>query len=184
MAGVSIKLEGIGEVDKMLRQLEDDFGHKESAKRVLVPAVREAMRPVLNAAKASAPRDTGQLAASLQIEARRPTRRDVRSKYILQSDTVIGAITTKAFPKKLKKQFYEANKNLSKEQRKKKFKEFAKSINFPYDARAIAQEFGTASQPAQPFMRPALENNAQATVNKLAEVLARRINEYRAKNTT
>ena len=184
MGGVSIKLEGIGEVDQALRQLEADFGQKESSKRVLVPAVREALRPTLSMAKTLAPKDTGALAATLQIEARRPTKRDMRSKYILQSDTVIGLITTKAFPKKLKKQFYEQNKSLYESDKKKyraKFKEYALSIGFPYDARAIAQEFGTAGKPRPGYLRPALEANAQSTVTNLGQILARRINEFRSK---
>jgi hypothetical protein len=63
-----------------------------------------------------------------------------------------------------------------------KFKEFAESINFPYDARAIAQEFGSAHNGAQPFMRPALETNATAVANKLGEIIGRRVEQFRAKN--
>jgi hypothetical protein len=51
------------------------------------------------------------------------------------------------------------------------------------DARAIAQEFGTARHPAQPYLRTALEANAQSTVSRLAQILARRISAFRAKNT-
>lgn len=154
--GVTIKLEGIGEVDKALKQLEEDFGAKTAQAKVLVPAVREAMRPVLLAARENAPKDTGDLTRSLIVEARRPTKRDRRSKYITQTDTVIAAVTT-ASGKKLAK------------------------MGIKSDARAIAQEFGTAHNPAQPYLRPALESNAQNTVNRLSEILARRINQYRAK---
>ena len=153
--GVTIKLEGIGEVDKALKQLEEDFGAKTAQAKVLVPAVREAMRPVLLAARENAPKDTGDLTRSLIVEARRPTKRDRRSKYITQTDTVIAAVTT-ASGKKLAK------------------------MGIKSDARAIAQEFGTAHNPAQPYLRPALESNAQNTVNRLSEILARRINQYRA----
>lgn len=155
--GVTIKLEGIGEVDKALKQLEEDFGAKTAQAKVLVPAVREAMRPVLLAARENAPKDTGDLTRSLIVEARRPTKRDRRSKYITQTDTVIAAVTT-ASGKKLAK------------------------MGIKSDARAIAQEFGTAKQPGgKPYLRPALESNAQNTVNRLSEILARRINQYRAK---
>lgn len=154
--GVTIKLEGIGEVDKALKQLEEDFGAKTAQAKVLVPAVREAMRPVLMAAKQNAPEDTGDLVRSLLIEARRPTKRDRRSKYVTQTDTVIAAVTT-ASGKKLAK------------------------MGIKSDARAIAQEFGTARHPAQPYLRPALEANAQNTVSRLAEILTRRIQQYRAK---
>jgi hypothetical protein len=52
---------------------------------------------------------------------------------------------------------------------------------FKSDARAVAQEFGTSNVPAQPYLRPALESNAQSTVNRLATILKRRIEQYRAK---
>lgn len=154
--GVTIKLEGIGQVDQALKQLEEDFGSKTAQARVLVPAVREAMRPVLLDARQNAPEDTGDLNRSLLVEARRPTKRDRRSKYVTQTDTVIAAVTT-ASGKKLAK------------------------MGIKSDARAIAQEFGTARHPAQPYLRPALEANAQNTVNRLGDILARRIQQFRAK---
>lgn len=155
---VTIKLEGIGEVDKALKALEDEFGDKLSRSKVLIPAVREAMKPVLQQARANAPKDSGDLTRSLIVEARRPNSRDRRSKYITQTDTVIAAVTT-ASGKKLAK------------------------MGIKSDARAIAQEFGTAHNPAQPYLRPALEANAQETVSRLAAILARRIQQFRAKNT-
>jgi hypothetical protein len=178
---VTIKLEGLGEVDKALRQLEADFGQKESSKRVLVPAVRESLQPVLMQAIANAPKDTGGLALSLQVEARRPTARDRRSKYITQTDTVIGAITT-ASAKKLASM--SEGKGLLMARRKLKKLGFENANAFmgvESDARAIAQEFGTAGKPRSGYLRPALEANAQSTVNRLALILARRINEFRSK---
>ena len=121
-----------------------------------MPAVREAMKPVLAMAKANAPKDTGALERSLIIEARRPTRRDRRSKYVTETDTVIAAVTT-ASGKKLAKMGIES------------------------DARAIAQEFGSARNTAHPYLRPALESMAQSTVNLLSGILARRIEQFKAK---
>ncbi len=158
MSGVTIKLEGIGNVDKALKALEDEFGDKLARSKVLIPAVREALKPVLIQAKANAPKDSGDLTRSLIVEARRPTSRDRRSKYVTRTDTVIAAVTT-ASGKKLAK------------------------MGIKSDARAIAQEFGTANHPAQPYLRPALESNAQSTVTRLGEILARRIEQFRAKNS-
>lgn len=154
---VTIKLEGIGEVDKALKALEDEFGDKLARSKVLIPAVREALKPVLTQAKANAPKDSGDLEKSLIVEARRPNRRDRRSKYVTQTDTVIAAVTT-ASGKKLAK------------------------MGIKSDARAIAQEFGTANHPAQPYLRTALESNAQSTVTRLGEILARRIEQFRIRN--
>jgi hypothetical protein len=182
--GVTIKLEGIGNVEKAFAELADEIGDKKANSKVLVPAVREALKPVLAQAKMSAPIDTGALSNTLIIEARRPTKTDKRSKYSSPNDIVIGAITTKAFPKKIKAKFFKENENLYKIDKKgfkKKFKELTEQMNFPYDARAIAQEFGSANNPAHPYLRPALESQAQSTVNKLSEILARRITQFRAK---
>ena len=38
--GISIKLEGIGEVDVMLRQLASEIGDNETHSNILIPAVR------------------------------------------------------------------------------------------------------------------------------------------------
>jgi HK97 gp10 family phage protein len=156
--GVTIKLEGIGDVDKALKALEEEFGDKLARSKVLIPAVREALKPVLLQARANAPKDSGDLTKSLIVEARRPNNRDRRSKYVTRTDTVIAAVTT-ASGKKLAK------------------------MGIKSDARAIAQEFGTANHPAQPYLRPALEANAQETVSRLGQILARRIQQFRAKNS-
>jgi len=156
MGGVTIKLEGIGPIADVLKEIEQEIGDKKAQSKILVPAVREAMKPVLAMAKANSPKDTGALERSLIIEARRPTRRDRRSKYVTETDTVIAAVTT-ASGKKLAKMGIES------------------------DARAIAQEFGSARNQAHPYLRPALESMAQSTVNTLSGILARRIEQFKAK---
>ncbi len=187
MGGVSIKLEGLGDVTAAFDSLAAEIGDKQARSKVLVPAAREAMKPVLTAAQQNAPVDSGALRLMLQVEARRPTRRDRRSKYIAESDTVIAVVTT-ASGKKMK-QWNEAmgtDKGRAKIQRRLKkagmtpeqIKEFK---GFKSDARAVAQEFGTARNPEKPYLRPALEANAQTTVNRLAAILKRRIEQYKAK---
>ena len=156
MGGVTIKLEGIGPIADVLKEISNEIGDKKTQSKILVPAVREAMKPVLAMAKANAPKDTGALERSLIIEARRPTRRDRRSKYVTETDTVIAAVTT-ASGKKLAKMGIES------------------------DARAIAQEFGSARNTSHPYLRPALESMAQSTVNTLSGILARRIEQFKAK---
>lgn len=153
---VSLKLEGLGDVVKVLKELEAEIGDKALKSKILVPAVREAMRPVLQAAIQNAPKDTGGLARSMRIEARRPNRKDRRSKYVFSNDTVIATVTT-APGKVLAKRGIKS------------------------DARAIAQEFGTAKHAAKPYMRPALEANAQSVVDRLAKIILKRIEKFRKK---
>ena len=154
---VSIKLEGVGNVQAVFRELADEIGDKKATSKILIPAVREAMKPVLAKAIAEAPEDTGGLKRSLQVEARRPNRKDKRSKYIANTDTVISLVTT-ASGKKLAK------------------------LGIKSDARAIAQEFGTARNPKHSYLRVALESESQNTVNTLAGILARRIDKYKKAN--
>ena len=150
----SMKLEGLAEVSNILQELENEIGDKAARSKILVPAVREAMKPVLEAAKNMAPKDTGGLVRSLRIEARRPNKKDYRSKYVNQSDTVIATVTTAP------------GKVLAKK-------------GIKSDARAIAQEFGTAKMAAKPYMRPALEANYPSVVDSLKKILLRRIEKFR-----
>ena len=154
---VSIKLEGVGSVQAVFRELADEIGDKKANSKILIPAVREAMKPVLAKAIGEAPEDTGGLKRSLQVEARRPNRKDKRSKYIANTDTVISLVTT-ASGKKLAK------------------------LGIKSDARAMAQEFGTARNPKHSYLRVALESESQNTVNTLAGILARRIDKYKKAN--
>lgn len=154
---VSIKLEGVGSVHAVFRELADEIGDKKANSKILIPAVREAMKPVLAKARTDAPVDTGGLKRSLQVEARRPNRKDKRSKYIANTDTVISLVTT-APGKKLAK------------------------LGIKSDARAIAQEFGTARNPAHPYLRAALESQSTIVINNLAGILARRIDKYKKAN--
>ena len=125
------------------------------------------------------------MSQTLQIEARRPTKRDLRSKYINPTDSVVALVTTKAFPKKKKKEFYEANADLYESNKKaytKKLKEAKTTAGVLSDARAVAQEFGTANMKGhKPFLRPAMESQAPNTAKKLGEIIARRLTQYKAK---
>ena len=84
--GVTFKVEGLKEVYAAFEELAAEIGDKKAQSKILVPAAREAMQPVLTQAMSNAPMDTGGLRLSLQVEARRPTKRDRRSKYITDND--------------------------------------------------------------------------------------------------
>ncbi len=153
---MSFQIVGLKNVYKVFQDLADQIGDKKATSKILIPAVREAMKPVLQAARADAPEDTGALKRSLQIEARRPNRRDKKSKYVSSTDKVIAVVTT-ASGKKLKK------------------------MGIKSDARSIAQEFGTAKIPAQPYLRPALESESFNVANKLGEIISKRLDKYKTR---
>lgn len=163
----SVGIVGAEELKQVMAELVKDFGPRDS-KGILVSAVRQAMRPALDAAKANVPTDTGALRASLRIEARRPNRKDKASKYIDQGDVAIATVTTAPGKVLAKKSF----KNLKTGKRQK---------GIESDARAIAMEFGTAKVAAQPFLRSALESNSGVIVNDLSGQIRESIERYKAR---
>lgn len=180
--GVKFKVEGLKEVGEALNEIAEQIGDRKLRSKILVPAMRKSMQPVLKRAQAMAPKDTGALALLLQVEARRPKQSDRRSKYINQKDSVIAAITT-ASGKKMEKMSTEKGiKSARRKLKKMGVENYGEFSGFKSDARAIAQEFGTAKLPAQPYLRPALESSATITVEELAEQIRNYINKYRMKN--
>jgi HK97 gp10 family phage protein len=183
MGGVTIKLEGIGNAMNAFEELALEIGDKKANSKILIPAAREAMKPVLAQAQQMAPVDTGALSLMLQVEARRPTRKDRRSKYITESDTVIAVVTT-ASGKKMKAM--SEGKGLERTRRRLRKlgvseQQAAAFMGFESDARAIAQEFGTSHNPSQPYLRPAIEGQSQATVDRLASAIKKYIDKFKAK---
>lgn len=179
-----VAVTGAKELLASVVQLQTDFGEKD-ARKVLIKAARKSMLPALQMAKRLAydGRDyaTGELAASLQIEARRPTRRDKRSKYVSNTDVVIATITTAPKSKLVK-----IRKKIAKASAKRSGKAFNESAFdetlHKFDGRAIAQEFGTAKIAARPYLRPAMEANAQTIVRSLGKDIMDGIKQYYADN--
>jgi HK97 gp10 family phage protein len=178
---------GLKETLQVFQDLQNDIGDKQARSKVLIPAVKEAMKPVLSMAKGLAPKDSGMLASSLRIVGRRPTNADKKSKYITGKDNVIAIVTSRPIPRKLKKQMFAEHGHLYKGRGKDNSefnearKDFYASHNQLYDARAMFNEFGTAKMPANPFMRVSLENQAFTVTSKLGEILKQKIEQYRSK---
>jgi len=185
--GVTFKIEGLKDVYAAFEELAAEIGDKTAQSKILIPAAREAMKPVLQMAQLNAPMDTGGLKLSLQVEARRPTNRDRRSKYITENDTVIAVVTT-ASGKKLEQMSEDAGLEKAKKRLAKMegdghlyaYKAH-KFEGIKSDARAVAQEFGSSRNGAQPYLRPALESQAAETAKRLGDILGRRLNQYKAK---
>jgi hypothetical protein len=170
---------GYKEFEDLLSEIEQDFGEKDASK-ILRNATREAMKPVLMSAKnlleSHGNVDTGQLVRSLQLEARKPTARDKHSKYVDATMIVISRVTVAPGHK-----FEPDKKLLSKTFKNKKT---GKIEHMHSDARAFAIEFGTArwlKGEGRPFIRPALEQNAQAVTDGLAVSLRNALLKYKSK---
>jgi HK97 gp10 family phage protein len=87
--------EGFEEFEKLLIQMAEDFGYKETARNVLIPSVKVALEPVLISAKAMARTDTGKMRESIKLEARIPNFNDKKSSSVDVNDAVIGLVSAK-----------------------------------------------------------------------------------------
>jgi len=162
-----VEFEGAQELDQLFKQIEKDFGAKDAA-NIMRNAVRKSMKSVLTKARSLAPKDSGALAASLQIETRKPSRKDKNSKYVYAGDVVIGAVTTASGKQLAKRKF----KNLQTGE---------KQQGITSDARATAMEFGTAKTPGKAYLRPALESSSTGVATSLGESLKFSLEKYKAK---
>lgn len=176
------KLEGVKETLDVFQQLADEIGDKKATSKVLLPAMKMAIQPVLIASKMLVPRDTSKLADSLIAYVKRPTSKDKRSKYIAQNDVVIAKVETKPISAREEKDFKATKKSLATKGIKVTRKSFFEGRGRYYDARAVANEFGTANRGAKPFLRPAMEGQAQTVLELLSITLDQKIRQYRSKN--
>lgn len=176
MSSISFDFEGFKELEEAFTELNNDFGEKD-ARRLIRASMKKAMEPVLVMAKAEALKDTGALAASLQIEVRKPTQKDKGSKYVSYGDKMIAAVTTASGAKLAKTSFV----NQRSPEFYKGHKEAIKQVGIKSDARAVAVEFGTANMSGKPFLRPALEQNQRVVVSELADQLRSAIDKYKAR---
>ena len=167
MSNVKVSFVGFDELGQLLKEMQSDFNEQDQ-KKILNNAVRKAMQPVLSQAQVLVPVDTGALRASLRIEARKPTRKDKKSIYVSSSDVVIATVTTAPSSVLAKKQFL--NVKTGKKQK-----------GIPSDARAIANEFGTAKHGAKPYMRPALESQTGVVLDNLATSLRLALQKYKSR---
>lgn len=184
-----VKVTGAKELQDLFTELETDFGEK-ATKQVLTQAVRKSMRPALDRAKQLVPKDTEELMRSLQIEARKPNRKDRRSKYVSKTDVAVAFITTA--PKRklvsIRRSIKMRDARAAAKAAGMAFDAKAWRQNFDadkerFDGRAIAREFGTAKQAATPYLRPGLESTSQTVVNLLGDEVKKAISVYKAKNS-
>jgi HK97 gp10 family phage protein len=190
------KFVGFGEFKYLLEQIDKEFGATDARKNVLVPAAKNAMKIVLQAAKNNLyPNhglDTGQLKRTLTVSARPVVGKDLRSKYVKQGDVVIATVSAQ-----LNKQYVNAPNS----------KGGIRNIGDISDARAIAvefgtknhnknvdvkgmskrsalavqREFGTVRMAARPYLRPALEGKQKEVSEKLSKEIVAVLQKYRSK---
>ena len=132
-----IRVEGLEELEAKLSELMEFNRADTAARATVVKAAKQAMEPVAEQVKATAPYDPSprtkkspiHLRDTVRLDARIPTNRDRQSIYVNQSDAAIAVVSVKR------------------------------------SAVSLAQEFGTRKIPAQPFLRRAIEQNAETIVD-------------------
>lgn len=160
MATVDLKIEGVAELQEKLFSIAGAV----AGQKALIAAARIAMRPVLEAARQNAPRDTGVLADSIYLASARPTAN--------------GSIVASAGLRVKKSAHY---RSLVKGARKRHIKGLGKSSK-QHLKRTSAHwrwhfvELGTSKMRARPFLRPALEANKDKVLDRLKTELRRQVN--------
>ncbi len=126
-------------------------------KNVIKGAVRAGCKPIVQEAKKNVPKETGNLKKSIGVVAR-------RSK---DKSKIKFAVTPRRHKKLPKIPYKELKK---------------KGKLGGYYAHMI--EFGTSTIPAQPFMRPAFENQDNQSIEEVKKYMAKRIDKeiLKAKN--
>lgn len=106
----SIKTEGFKELEQVLVQMGEEMGYDAPARRVLVPAAKAAMEPVLMKALQLIPYDESNIEGThmrdtLRVSAKQPSPRDRRSVYVDKNDAVIGMVSVKTDKRGISQEF-------------------------------------------------------------------------------
>lgn len=144
-----LNVRGLKEVQKQLEQVA-----AETQAKVLRGAMRDAMQPVLEDAKARVPRDTGATAEGL----------------VLGSAKVNGSSAIAVGIQIVNNSARQKQTNMA----AAAFGE-AQSKSLPPSRRWHFIELGTAHQAARPFLRPALIRHAAGVVARLAHAVSERV---------
>jgi len=150
----TMRIEGLADVQRVFETLQMEIGDKKARSKILIPAIKKAMNPVMITAKQLSPDNTGALDRSMKNLAKRPSNKDRKSKYIFKSDSVIGVVSA----------------GVTKEQKNKYGKP---------DLRAIAQEFGSSHNPERAYLRPALEKNVESVLTILSAEIVNYIDKFK-----
>lgn len=147
---MTIKVRGIESVMAQLREVDAELGQA-----ALVKAGRAAFKKVAESAKQRAPVDTGALREAITIRAGKPKKGTTVAVVGLAVSTSAGRSKQAAMAAAM------FNEGQSKKDRPARRWHFA--------------ELGTANQAAHPFLRPALDENAQGVVDDLGKELRKKI---------
>ena len=145
---IQLKVHGLKELQAQLRALGDELGVK-----TLAAAARKAFKPVLEAAQAKVPVDSGALRESLRLAVKKSKNGDLGVVVGLRVSKLAGGqarVAAAAFNE-------------------------GQIDAIPPARRWHFIELGTAELAPHPFLRPALDSNAPAVLEALKTELAKGI---------
>jgi HK97 gp10 family phage protein len=161
-------VEGFPELFAAMEDMKEEIG-KGKTDKIWRTAMTAAFAPVLQSAKAKAPKDTGQLSQRIYMKVHRPNSSDKKSKYYEPGEIYMARVS--ASPLRDESMLHVILNKRGKFQNVWKNKRPV----------AISQEFGNASTPQHPFLRPALESNINNVLGILSESLQLAIEEVARK---
>lgn len=105
-----IKLTGFKELNDLLVLMGEDLCYSKTAKKVLIPAIRNAMAPVAEQVKTTIPYDeknnTSQhMRDTIRIISRVPNARDMRTQYADSNAVAIGIVSIKTDDRGMSQEF-------------------------------------------------------------------------------
>lgn len=102
--------EGFDDFEKLLVQMGEDFGYRETTRNVLTKSAKIAMEFIVPVAKQLARSNTGKMRESIRVDARIPNANDKKSAYYRQGDAVVAVVSAKQSKVSLGEEFGTADK--------------------------------------------------------------------------
>jgi len=102
--------EGFDDFEKLLIEMGEDFGYRETTRNVLTKSAKVAMEAIVLPAKQMARANTGRMRQSIRVDSRIPNDRDLKSFYVHKDDAVIGIVSAKQSAISLGEEFGTAKK--------------------------------------------------------------------------
>ena len=148
-----LEAKGFKEFEDSLLELAEEFGTTK-ARRSLLPGLKSAMDPVKAAIKGRVPVDTGKLQLTVRNGAKVATRKDKAKKYLSRDTVAFGFVDVGVGYRDEKGEYRPA---------------------------AEAIEFGTAEQPARPFIRNSFQSMASSALDRLSSLMSSHMDLWAAK---
>jgi HK97 gp10 family phage protein len=148
-----LEAKGFREFEDSLLELAEEFGTTK-ARRSLLPGLKSAMEPVKAAIKGRVPVDTGKLQLKVRNGAKVATRKDKNKKYLSRDTVAFGFVDVGVGYRDEKGEYRPA---------------------------AEAIEFGTAEQPARPFIRNSFQSMASSALDRLSSLMGSHMDLWAAK---